>query len=123
MAVLELDKDNLDEHMHYKDLIVVFSSKTCGACKRIRPHLWELDEKYQVIILDVTKFCFVTKFMDICVRFKLYFWAIFLYSKTAFSACLLEYLVPILSNNVILAFSGLLPFKYLPVNTPKPRGE
>ena len=37
MAVLELDKDNLDEHMHYKDLIVVFSSKTCGACKRIRP--------------------------------------------------------------------------------------
>ena len=55
MAVLELDKDNLDEHMHYKDLIVVFSSKTCGACKRIRPHLWELDEKYQVIILDVTR--------------------------------------------------------------------
>lgn len=63
MAVLELDKDNLDEHMHYKDLIVVFSSKTCGACKRIRPHLWELDEKYQVIILDVKKLVRSSKFI------------------------------------------------------------
>ena len=63
MAVIELDKDNLDEHMHYKDLIVVFSSKTCGACKKIRPYLWELDEKYQVIILDVKKLVRSSKFI------------------------------------------------------------
>jgi thiol-disulfide isomerase/thioredoxin len=55
MAVLELKKDNLNDYMHYEDLIVVFSSTTCKACTRLKPYLYELDPKYEVIILDATR--------------------------------------------------------------------
>ena len=55
MAVLELKKDNLDEYMHYDDLVVVFTSTTCRACTRLKPYLYELDPKYEVIILDASK--------------------------------------------------------------------
>lgn len=55
MAVIELKKDNLNDYMHYEDLIVVFSSTTCGACTRLKPYLYELDPKYEIIILDATR--------------------------------------------------------------------
>ncbi len=53
MAVIELTKDNLGDYMSTEELIVVFTSKTCGACTLIKPHLYNLDTRYLVCILDI----------------------------------------------------------------------
>ena len=54
--VITLDKDNLHEFMFLKDLIVVYTQASCGACTKILPHLYELDDKYTIIISDVREF-------------------------------------------------------------------
>jgi len=63
MAVTELKKDTLEEYMGFEDLIVVFSSTTCKACTRLKPYLYELDKKYEVVILDATKLIKSNKFI------------------------------------------------------------
>ena len=69
MAVTELKKDTLEEYMGFEDLIVVFSSPTCGACTRIKPYLYELDKKYEVVILDATRLVKSGKFMSGGIQF------------------------------------------------------
>ena len=54
--VITLDKDNLDEYMDLENLIVAYSKPWCGPCIKIHPILHELDDKYTVVISDVSKY-------------------------------------------------------------------
>jgi len=63
MNVIELQKDNLGDYMSSEHLIVVFTSQTCHACTSLKPHLYNLDPKYLVCILDITKVVRSDKFI------------------------------------------------------------
>ena len=54
--IIELVKDNLEHYMDIENLLVVYNQEGCGACRTLKPHLFELDEKYSVIIVDSFKF-------------------------------------------------------------------
>ena len=60
--VVELQKDNLYDYFSEKKLIVVFSTLTCSACIKIKPHLYNLPDEYKVVIVDVHKHLASTKF-------------------------------------------------------------
>ena len=50
--VIELTKDNLEHYMSSKWLLVVYTTKGCKSCVKIKPHLYRLEEKYKVVIVD-----------------------------------------------------------------------
>lgn len=61
--VVELKEDNLVDWLGNENLIVVFSSDSCNACKNLKPYLYELDEKYTVVIVDAVRHVRSSKFM------------------------------------------------------------
>ena len=50
--VLELKNDNLEEYMVEPHLLVVYTARHCGACIRLKPHLYTLPPHIKVIIVD-----------------------------------------------------------------------
>lgn len=69
MNVLELTKDNLGDYMSTENLIVVFASKTCGSCTKLKPHLYNLDPKYLVCILEAGNVVRSDKFIPGGIKF------------------------------------------------------
>lgn len=50
--VIELKKDNLADYMNEERLLVVASVDWCGGCKKLKPMLYKLDEKFTIVIVD-----------------------------------------------------------------------
>lgn len=61
--VIELKADNLVDWLGEENLIAVFSSDSCNACKNLKPYLYDLDEKYTVIIVDAVRHVRSSKLM------------------------------------------------------------
>jgi thiol-disulfide isomerase/thioredoxin len=54
--IIELVKDNLEHYMDIEHLLVVYNQKGCGACNALKPHLFELDKKYSVVMVEAFKY-------------------------------------------------------------------
>jgi len=61
--VIELVEDNLVEYISDPSVIVAFTQKTCMACVRIKPKLYEIPKEHTVIIVDCDKFFRSSKLM------------------------------------------------------------
>lgn len=61
--VIELKADNLVDFLGNENLIAVFSSNSCNACKNLKPYLYDLDEKYTVVIVDAVRHVRSSKLM------------------------------------------------------------
>jgi len=61
--VIELKADNLVDFLGSENLIAVFSSDSCNACKNLKPYLYDLDEKYTVVIVDAVRHVRSSKLM------------------------------------------------------------
>lgn len=61
--VIELKSDNLVDFLGEENLIAVFSSDSCNACKNLKPYLYDLDKKYAVVIVDAVRHVRSSKLM------------------------------------------------------------
>jgi thiol-disulfide isomerase/thioredoxin len=50
--VIELKEDKLADYMSAERLLVVISVDWCGSCKKIKPKLYEIDDKFTIVIID-----------------------------------------------------------------------
>ena len=50
--VVELKKDNLADYMSEKYLLVMASADWCGACKKLKPYLYKLDDSVTIVIMN-----------------------------------------------------------------------
>ncbi len=62
-GVVELVRDNLNEYMSDKNLLVVFSTKWCKKCLELKPALHELPDKYTIVIVNCEKHLKSIRFM------------------------------------------------------------
>ena len=68
-VVIDLIHDNLGDYMDIDSLIVVFTQKTCNACIKLRPALFELPKEHTVIVVDCDKYFKSTTFMPGGIQF------------------------------------------------------
>tara|TARA_R110001599_G_scaffold64336_7_gene181139 strand:- start:11836 stop:12129 length:294 start_codon:yes stop_codon:yes gene_type:complete len=61
--VIELERDNLNEYMSDEDLLVVFGTKWCKACTKLKPFLYELPKALTIVIVDCEKHLRSLRFM------------------------------------------------------------
>ena len=50
--VIELKEDKLADYMSAERLLVVVSVDWCGSCKKIKPKLYEIDDRFTIVIID-----------------------------------------------------------------------
>lgn len=62
-VVVELVRDNLNEYMSDENLLVVFGTKWCKACLELKPFLYELPDKYTVVIVNCERHIKSIRFM------------------------------------------------------------
>ena len=62
-VVVELVRDNLNEYMSDENLLVVFGTKWCKACLELKPFLYELPDKYIVVIVNCERHIKSIRFM------------------------------------------------------------
>jgi len=61
--VIELKKDNLADYMSEKYLLVMASADWCGSCKKLKPHLYKLDDSVTIVIINAEKHLRSMKFL------------------------------------------------------------
>ena len=62
-VVVELVRDNLNEYMGDEELIVVFGTKWCKTCLELKPYLYDLPDKYTVVVVNCERHFKSMKFM------------------------------------------------------------
>ena len=50
--VIFLKEDNLFDYFWCKELVVVYTNPSCSSCKSIIPHLYQIEEKYKIIVVN-----------------------------------------------------------------------
>jgi thiol-disulfide isomerase/thioredoxin len=67
--IIELQGDDLEHYVGMDNLIVMFKSDGCGACRKLLPHLRKLENIHTIIIVDSLKHVKSCKFLPGVIKY------------------------------------------------------